>query len=905
MKPFDLPVGQLISKARCRASTAVLAALMLNSSSFSGGTAVPPPLPELSIQAVPASGSVQLFWDDPAAPASNGGTNFVLETSGPDGAPPYWTPVPSASPPQPWDTRGENSRLYRLRWSDYWRAQLDTDGDGMSDLIEEGNPQFLSPENPLDADGDWDRDGVSNRDEILAGTDPDDFNGQLGFVDGSFLAVKKDQSFWAWGANPGGRLGNGLIVDPVEPAPMGLAQLWRFVAASPVHGLALDRDGFLWAWGDNSVGELGDPSLGHAQGNFQTNQSAPARVGAAHWSTVTAGRTFRGGFSIGIQKDGTMWQWGADFQGFNGSPVPNPPAAAVQVGTNRNWRTAAAGLEHAVAIRADGTLWQWGLNYLGSFGSDLPFNTVYAGPIQVGTNATWRHATAGANYNLAIRQDGTLWGWGSLAPALHVGTPSIPTELGHGWRWRSAVLQDNALIAIQDDGTLWAWGELPRSSGQTWLTDLPQPVAPGRHWHTLVSEMPSVLSPSSRTLARADDGTLWLFSRGMDQPAIRTRPGRVGTDSDWQSVSAGDGWSMGRRTDGSLWSWGSAPYFPTNAVTSGSPAVIRPIEPGTRWASAAAGVVRGFGIQSDGTLWQWGRSFRYFGGAWVVPPQIGGGNEHGGGTPVWMPAQSPPPVFVPQPFGPAAMWIDFQQGRDHGLGLQTDGSLWEWGLFPRPLQDTVATRAAANVAQQVGDGHHWVKIRTGANHNLAVDQNGALYGWGYNESGQVGDGSLADRMVPVPLTDGSAWRDMAAGDHHSLGITTDGTLWAWGDNSRGQLGGISSTNSMAPVAVPTGQHWLRVFAGGDSSFAMADDGSLWAWGDNLEGQLGLGDTSSHAVPQRVGISKGWRDLSVSRHHTLAIRENGSLWSWGANPFGQLADDSPSLPMTLVNAATDW
>jgi len=794
---------------------------------------------------------------------------------------------------------GSNSAaFFRLKWSPYWRSQMDSDGDGINDWVEEQNPQFLAPNRAWDAAEDWDRDGVSNRDEVLAGTDLDDFSGQLAAVDGTGWGIKKSGGLWGWGANPGGRLGAGTVQSINSPTPVTGGHPWQFVAGGLWHSLAIDREGHLWSWGTNANSELGDGTT--------ISQLVPGEIGQALWRALAVGHTFGGGFSVGIQRDGTLWRWGAPIHGLSGGIRTNLPALPARLGDGSDWIAISAGAEHVVGLRANGTLWQWGLNYLGAFGRDLPFDAEFDLPVQVGTDDHWRHIAAGMNVTLAIKRDGTLWGWGNLPVNIAASQPSMPVEVGHGWRWRTAAVLDQAILAIRDEGTLWAWGLLPRASGQSEVDVAPVEMFPGTRWHTMVTEAGATATPGNRVLARREDGTLWMLSPRNDASVNHERPWPLPTTHDWKSVSARDGWSLGLRRDGSLWTWGTAPYFGTNPPASSAQSFIRPVEPGTRWRMASAGSVRGLGQQTDGSLWLWGQTFRYFGGAWVGGGTIGGGNEHGnGGTPTWVPAQSPTPSWVPAPFGSVASWTMVDQGHDHGVGIQSDGTLWHWGLFPRPATDTTASRVQANLIFQVGVGTTWTQVRAGANHNLALDSDGGLWAWGYNDAGQLGDGSTNAHIVPTPIGDSRVWVDLAAGDHHSLAVASDGTLWVWGSNDQQQLGFPGVNQSRVPIQLPASHGWKRVFAGGDSSFALSDDGRLWAWGANDQGQLGLGDRLPHPLPTPLAMSLGWKSLSVDRQHTLAVREDGSLWGWGSNRAGQLADDSVTLNVTQIDSMSDW
>jgi len=177
-------------------------------------------------------------------------------------------------------------------------------------------------------------------------------------------------------------------------------------------------------------------------------------------------------------------------------------------------------------------------------------------------------------------------------------------------------------------------------------------------------------------------------------------------------------------------------------------------------------------------------------------------------------------------------------------------------------------------------------------HSLALDATGAVWAWGRNQRGQLGDGTFEDRAVPVRVANLSGVIAVAtegvAG--HSLALRSDGTVWAWGQNNLGQVGDGTSTDRAVPVQVPglTGIVAIAV-NGWQASYALAGDGTLWSWGSNVAGQLGdasapyLGRSTPGPVPnlaQVIGIVAG-------DTHALAKTADGRLWSWGLNYAGQL------------------
>ena len=136
-----------------------------------------------------------------------------------------------------------------------------------------------------------------------------------------------------------------------------------------------------------------------------------------------------------------------------------------------------------------------------------------------------------------------------------------------------------------------------------------------------------------------------------------------------------------------------------------------------------------------------------------------------------------------------------------------------------------------------------------ASHMLAVKTDGSLWGWGYQYSGELGQGTVIDYYLsPVRIGSDSDWSTVACGssygDDFSLATKTSGKLYAWGGNFRGQLGGGDYVVRF-DVGASAGGAWAGVVAG-SNAFGIKTDGTLWAWGDNEWGQLGLGDATAYS-----------------------------------------------------------
>ncbi|RYU62427.1 choice-of-anchor D domain-containing protein [Methylolobus aquaticus] len=136
-----------------------------------------------------------------------------------------------------------------------------------------------------------------------------------------------------------------------------------------------------------------------------------------------------------------------------------------------------------------------------------------------------------------------------------------------------------------------------------------------------------------------------------------------------------------------------------------------------------------------------------------------------------------------------------------------------------------------------------------------MKRDGTVYAWGSNMFGQLGNGSFADRLVPVlvdGLTDVVA---VAASSYSSYALTRQGNIYAWGYNFFGQLGLGHTTNQTRPQLIGSLSDVIAISAGQAAAYAIKADGSVWSFGWNAEGQLGLGNTTDRWTPTQIAAAE--------------------------------------------------
>jgi uncharacterized repeat protein (TIGR03803 family) len=627
-------------------------------------------------------------------------------------------------------------------------------------------------------------------------------------------------------------------------------------------------------------------------------------------------------FTLGIRADGTLWAWGYNGNGGLGTGNTSSVWAPVQVGTATNWKYVSAGGLHALAVKTDGTLWAWGYNFYGQVGDGT--TTSRSSPVQIGTATNWANVAAGYYHSTAIKTDGTVWAWGyNIDGQNGQGTTdtlahSTPLQVGTGTTWASITSGVYHCFAQRTDGTLWAWGN--NSYGQlgdnsTTTRSAPLQVGTFTNWTSISGGY--YFSVGTRA-----DGTLWTWGRndvgqlGDNSLTNRSIPVQIGISTDWQTAQAGGYHVLAKKNDGSLWSWGWNLYGQLgngiNDLTSRGTTPAR-VGTATNWALIAPGNGHNQVTTTDGTLWGWGDNGSGglgYGGHLMQPiaAQFGpvssasGGDGHSvliraDGT-LWTLGNNGNGQFgigasdngqhlLTQPM-PGTQWLSVTAGGFHTAAVRSDGTLWTWG-YNNNGQIGDGTTTQRNAPVQIGTAANWVKVTAGYYFTVGLRADGTLWAWGYNSDGQMGNGSTAVQYVPVQVGSASDWADVVCGSYHVLALKSSGALWAWGHNLYGQIGDGTTTTRTAPVQVGTATNWRSISGGFGHSVATRTDGTLWTWGRNSNGQLGDGTTTQRTSPVQIGTGTTWASASAGLNHTFATKQDGTLWNWGYNFYSQLGD----------------
>lgn len=184
-------------------------------------------------------------------------------------------------------------------------------------------------------------------------------------------------------------------------------------ALGAAHAVGIKADGSLWVWGGNGSGQLG---LGG--GRVGQTVLVPEVVGSwSDWEEVSAGDNF----SVGIRRSEvrvggvsqtrrTLWAWGGNESGQLGVGDLGMRTEPVQVGGGTDWVKVSAGKDFVMGLRGDGSVWGWGANGNGQLGNATRVGS--REPVQVGVMKDWKSVSAGRAHVLGVKNDGSLWAWG-------------------------------------------------------------------------------------------------------------------------------------------------------------------------------------------------------------------------------------------------------------------------------------------------------------------------------------------------------------------------------------------------------------------------------------------------------------------------------------------------------------
>ncbi|MGE5379947.1 MAG: S-layer homology domain-containing protein [Methylocystaceae bacterium] len=652
------------------------------------------------------------------------------------------------------------------------------------------------------------------------------------------------------------------------------------ISAGYFHALALKNDGTVVAWGSGTNGQTNVPD------------------GLNGVVAVSAG----GYHSLALKNDGTVAAWG--WNNYGQTDVPAGLSGVIAI---------SAGGYHSLALKNDGTIVAWGRNEFAEINVPPGLNNVVA-------------IDAGIDHSLAIKSDGTIVAWGSNIN----GELAVPGGLNNVAAVAGGLCHS---LVLKGDGTVVAWGAGTINTGST--LNHGQSMVPAG-----LNNVAAISAGGLHSLALKGDGTVVAWGAGT---SIITGDGiQCGQSiipaglTNIKAITAGGYFSLALKNDGTVAAWGDNTYgqlntpAPTLSLTTNYSSPV----PGSVLGTTKITSLNLMGIK-DATKWQ----YRVGSSEFAIPALNNINNLAGNytsGTNITITAGQHLLLLATDDIGRVKAYIDLTISVDQicsnmvginyvgersvasGLTLSnisvitnpvdalisavsSDPEVAAVGVSDHVLSITGVKSGSSNItvtAAKDGYGSNTTTFRvtvdpvtTGLNHSLALRSGGNVMAWGFNDWGQVGDGSITNRSLPVSVNGLSGVVAVTGGERHSLVLKNDGSVWSWGRNDNYQLGDGTTVEKHTPVQVNSISGAAAIASGWYHNLILKSNGEVWAWGKNNFGQVGNGTTTDCNSPVLVSGLTGVVSIASGWYHSLALTNDGCVYTWGDNDFGQLGDNT--------------
>ena len=592
--------------------------------------------------------------------------------------------------------------------------------------------------------------------------------------------------------------------------------------------------------------------------------------------------------SFVIKNDGTFWVCGSNEDGQLGDNSNKNQSRFVQVGNDTNWLKISVSPGSVLALKKDGSLWGWG-----------HYNILQ--PEQIGFDNNWVDIGKN-NGNFAIKADGTLWAWGynsvnyngveiigALGDSTLPVSTYVPKRVGTDTNWQKVFALNSNTFLIKKDGTLWGWGsnygnQLLNGIKKDYFNYIKQ-IGKDSNW----SKITEVSSGCSTFCGLKKDGTIWYFG---NNPSFIKNDSlnysfnsaiQINKDSNWVDIQD----ALALKKDGSLWSF--------NLISCGASLKSLQLNSkiiGNDWQlistiSYYGEMYNTLAVKKSGTLYSSGRN--YYG-------QLGIGKMGF--------------KYMPTILGKIGEWNDISLSNYGSVAVKSDSTLWVWG-----------EGYGSSVPKQLSSEKKWKKIISGSNNSVnfpkgqnpcfgfGIKNDGSLWAWGKNSiygingSGILGDSTTSNKTLPTQIKSISNLLDITTSGTHVIALTQEGKIYAWGKNDQGQLGTGNKDNKNFPVQVGIDTNWVKVITGYNYTLALKIDGTLWSWGQAF---YQSNSDSINLAPIKIGNNNDWKDISSG----LLLKKNGSMYSIGLDASyklggGVVSDSLYGKSINRVGTDSNW
>ncbi|MCT4617836.1 MAG: hypothetical protein N4A62_00345 [Marinisporobacter sp.] len=523
-----------------------------------------------------------------------------------------------------------------------------------------------------------------------------------------------------------------------------------------------------------------------------------------------------------------------------------------------------AGDKHVLAIE-NGNIWAWGVNKDGQLGCGVKMPN--SEPIRISGTGDWKIVEAGGNYSIAIKEDGTLWGWGRGMGDKddYKKYSTIPRKLRDD-HWKKVSAGSDFLLAMKEDNTIWKGGKPWKSTPYLKI----EQVGTEKDWKDF-----SV--GGSHALLIKKDGSLWVYGAsgngalglGSDKSKTKELPIQIGKDHDWVRVHAGGCTSMAAKQDKSLWIWGgygfkNNNFYPTK-VEENMEYIDLDIDSHTTL------------VDKNNEVWT------YSGQKYITPNRE--------------------PYKLRKVEGIKNV-IDIENGNRFSVALDKDGQIWSWGdNDDRELG--YGEGSTIYTPTQIGTSNKWEKIygnytvmRGIASGGIKSDH--TLWMWGMNYFGELGH---ATGDIPMKVNNENDYEKIIIIGDVTYALKKDGTIWSFGEDLL-EIRSEDKKYTWEPIQIGNSNEWKDLYGDAYQLVMLKKDGSIWFLKDKSFFKEG---TKNINIPRR-GSKDEWKSISAHDSRILGIKKDGTLWDTGSMPVStiiNLGKESIDRKFVQIGKDNDW
>lgn len=676
------------------------------------------------------------------------------------------------------------------------------------------------------------------------------------------------------------------------PLPQGV-HFFTSVSSGADQALAIDDQGQIWSWESRGLDQISQGSI--------TDSALPVKVhtpDAIRFTAISAGRTF----SLALDDQGRVWSWGTNRYGQlgNGTTLNQAAPVLTVMPSKTSFTGISVGDDHALALDTAGQIWSWGKNSQGQLGTqantDIQTTPVQIYPRGVETKniPAFTRISASGNHSLALDERGRAWVWGDQTgdDTTHHLTQPVEVKTPQSTRFTAISTDTDSSFALDAEGQIWTWNQ---SGADNQIS--------GQRLYRASDNPASTISASSQGLiVNTKDGLeKWqvdvresIGRRESIKNPLSDTTGIRGVSVDGQRLDA-------LRQQENTWK------LTMPAHSAGKVKIRLDLDQPSRQASDELDYTYTARRITP-------RDTTFYSVRFMKNPSTSHSNQRvPSGSTVARPADPTQEGYTFDGWFLDEVAYDFTQPVKSDLTLMahwTKESSWRIN----PIQGSVLGGQTVTITPPETSGVRFSQIAGGWNHSLAIASDGTTWAWGWNVSGQLGDGTNEDRSVPVKVKvpDGTRFAKVFGTWKSSFAIDTEGHIWVWGSNDAGNLGIdgsplVPTRLTIYDSASNPDVKFTSISASDEFTLALDTNGSVWAWGKNKSGQLGIGglpfqyaikpvkihmptdpETNQQVTFTAISSASNWRNGGFRGNcHSLALDNKGRVWAWGNNTLGEL------------------